>query len=707
MSRRKSNSPRRIEPKKVASGSRIDWRRWFWPVMTLIVGGIPFVAYKIYEFSPSPFDSPMNVYSAQQIVNGERLGQSVIPAAQPATLLVNVIGVAIFGFSETGPKVMQLLFQLTALVLMFLTLRKIYSPLAACLAVILAAFYLSCPPYAKFGNAKEQFMIPCMIIAACAAMRRAAGGRWLWMLLAGGAAFNSFFFKQTGASITIALLVFLSVRLVLDRGERLKVLRDIGLLAAGAVIGAIPLVLFNAWQGNLIQFLAKIPGLAFLQGRAIGSAVSGGAYLQASREVSDIASQYDQVMRHYHALLLIIGLGLIAIGWRLKRLAGNVVGWLRRREPLTRAEVQDRLIVLLGVWWLCDLAFVWVSPRSYVEYFLPLLGSGAMLSAYVVYRSRENIWGLAALVLLWPTLDVFCTLSTINASGFPLTFGSAPQGYWKSFIIRALAPLVVLLTWIFSMEMKRVNTRQLVRRVVFTVMAFALTLVYIAPNVADLFDRVGGYVGVNHAAQESWRQCGRYIREHSTPEDKIYVWGWIPGVYVEAQRFSPVTIPAYGDMHTDPPNSIERRVRKMIEQMQADMPLYIVDTQKVHFPFYDHPVFDLWPRWADRQTGKFDLRVHPALYGRKYPPYSKDLLSASEAAATASLYLAQVEALCQHIMTLSGRPGGPLAADDARQLADLERQRHQAMLPLREFVMTHYQPERIFDNMWLFKRRLP
>src|SRR4030043_1245884 len=76
----------------------------------------------------------------------------------------------------------------------------------------------------------------------------------------------------------------------------------------------------------------------------------------------------------------------------------------------TRYEIRntryDRFVFLFAVWWLLDMGFVWVSPHSYEQYFLPLNASGAMLGGYLIaaYTSlldkpvNKNLWRAAGLV---------------------------------------------------------------------------------------------------------------------------------------------------------------------------------------------------------------------------------------------------------------------------------------------------------------------
>ena len=108
-------------------------------ILAAVLAGIPFSYGKYLEFGTnSPFDSALNVYSAKCIVDGQKLNVDIVPSARPATLLVNVVGVAVFGFNEFGPKLIQMLMQLAALGLMFYTIRKVYGILPASVSLILA-----------------------------------------------------------------------------------------------------------------------------------------------------------------------------------------------------------------------------------------------------------------------------------------------------------------------------------------------------------------------------------------------------------------------------------------------------------------------------------------------------------------------------------------------------------------------------------------
>lgn len=161
----------------------------FSTILVIILAGIPFVMGRYFEFNyPDPFDSAANVYSAQHILNGAKIGIDENPSAATGTLLVNILGCRLFGFSEFGPKLIQTIMQAIALVAAFIAMRKAFGNLAAIVGVTVASIYLSSPLLAKFGNVKEQYAIACMVTAVSLLILRQLDGKWWCSILAGAAA---------------------------------------------------------------------------------------------------------------------------------------------------------------------------------------------------------------------------------------------------------------------------------------------------------------------------------------------------------------------------------------------------------------------------------------------------------------------------------------------------------------------------------------
>ncbi|MBN1846260.1 MAG: hypothetical protein JW810_11295, partial [Sedimentisphaerales bacterium] len=387
---------------------------------------------------------------------------------------------------------------------------------------------------------------------------------------------------------------------------------------------------------------------------AADSAPAGSrTYVSTSRRLRGFLDQAPTVLRFYRLLILPIALAAVSIGIWLVRLVRS------RHRPAASMSVgphpgctpgtpgtpgtsvwpPERFLVLLVVWWLLDMAFVWISPHSYEQYYLPLTASGAFLGGYGIGSYHRRL-----------------------AAGRHL-------GVWLA--VGAIAGLImILMAWPIVFGLKS------------------------SPHTGSKYDGLSrGYVQKYQEISQRqrgstitpWEGVADYIRTHSTPQDAIYVWGWYPGIYVRAQRLAPTREAAYGTMHSDPPDRVERLIRDLVRQMEANPPRYLVDTQKMHFPFYDHPVYDLWPRWLDRERRVFDL--HP----RIYRPAGKILyVSRTEYPRCRELFLEQVEGYCQIKLQLPSRQGGPLPADRAGQLAREERARQAAMEPLRDFVMRNY-----------------
>jgi hypothetical protein len=748
-------------------------------LLAVVLAAIPFAYGKYLEFNTKDaFDSALNIYSAQCIANGRQLGVEVFPSAMPATLLVNVIGVKLFGFSEFGPKFIQMLFQLAALVLMFYTLGRLYGNFPAAVALILAAFYLSCPPFAKFGNVKEQFMIACMIIAGCGLMLHYAGGSWWWLIVSGAAAGNIYYFKPTGASAIIAMAVFMLVQLI-PRRRWADFGCDLASLLIGAVLGLTPLMIFYAGQKQMAVLFGGLTGRLFIKmlviclvisfviwlfmdrraarwtcrqlksvrggiwriGLMLVAAVfglcvvgfallpredrfmlwwfledlhvvrlarwlrlwtveeiklyiSGGGYLTSSRAVTDFSSLYNTVFGYYQSFVVPIGAGLLAIFWRVHGLIVDLVA--RRKDRRQRCDAEksspgtfcyrESFVLLLGLWWILDMLFVWVSPRSYVQYFLPLNASAAMLTAYVLYRCRKNPMGFVWLLAAWLIVDLLlkCVILSEVFPYIALRSSDSMGAYWKAFFPRAI-PLVVAAVIGLLMRKKQF---QPARMVVLGLICCGMFFWWNTDNLSMFKTKVSDLRQTRQKGDVNlWEQVAYYVRNNSSADDGLYVWGWYPGIYFQAQRFSPTVDPAEANLHTYKPQLLKSKARQIVEQLKADPPKFIVDPQHWLYPYYSNPVIDLWPRWRSRDKVRFDLRVITSS-----PSYSVEYCTIEDVIKYDKQLIEQVGEFAYRQRTDPRRPSGPVGPDEAGRLAQEEMARHQAMFSLREFIMTNYRP---------------
>jgi hypothetical protein len=272
----------------------------------------------------------------------------------------------------------------------------------------------------------------------------------------------------------------------------------------------------------------------------------------------------------------------------------------------------EKFVFLFSVWWFLDMAFVWISPRSYEEYYIPLNASAAMLSAYIiaiyadsfknaVYKGKYVIIGLVGfLLMVIMSWHIFFGITQSPHSN--QAYNSKQRGY--------------------AQRLQEIKQR-----------------------------KVTGQIG-------TWEAVGEYIKQNSLPDDKIFVWGWVPGIYVQAQRLSPTTKPFTSEMHVISPQELQKYVNEILEDFAKNKPLFIVDTHNIHFP-WNRPPLELWPI-----TQKGILPNNFAIveqYEKQYRNILKEKISEDEA------------------------------------------MRFDAMKVFRDFVMANYDPVKNFGDNIVFK----
>ncbi len=615
-------------------------------VAVVVFAGIPFTLGKYFEFSVADaFDGGSYAYSAKHVLSGARIGYEEKPSAQAGTLLVNMLGVALSGFNETGAEILQTLLQVAALTFMFITVRRLYGTLAAVVSVAVASVYLSAPLIAKFGNVKEQFMIAFMILGICCFVFYRLSGKWWWVLLTGALLVWGPMFKQTGVSAIGAVGLFTLAQPILRRENWTRTGRDILLLVAGAAVVLVPICAWYVsmdaspyyWPYSFVFApMLKLVGVDLAQAAEPAPAQEPAARSQEVQKGDDSLilkllpgyvsdswrmlgpaerkEAFRRVLRYYGLLILPIVLALGAIFAR-------VVVLLRARHTESRAlpdEDTGRFVPLFALWWFFDMAFVWISPHSYEQYYLPLNASGAMLGGYLVGlyahrlhagrdRARWVVLGLLGLVLVIAmSWRIFFGISKSPHSGS--AYGRPSRGYLQK------------------------------------------------------------WQEVRAHPQYDWLRVGDYIRQHSEPTDTIYVWGWVPGIYVRAQRMSPTPKAFEGTMHTLPPEQLAGRIQEIMVACEKNPPKFIVDTRKRHFP-WNRPPLELWPIMPKGFMG---------VEKPQFLPNNQAVVEAYDKAWRDVL---------------------------RRNFDEDEALRYEALKPLRKFVMEHYRVVSQFGEEILFARQ--
>jgi hypothetical protein len=523
-------------------------------VTVVTLATVPFVVGKYIELNrPSPGDSSVYVYSAQHVLKGAKIGVDERPSAQVGTLLLNMLGVGLFGFNEFGPKLIQTILQIFALVLMFFAMRQLFGNTAASVGVVVASVYLSAPLVVERGNVKEQYMTSFMVLGVSCFVLGQLGGRWWWCVLAGAFAALGPLFKETGISSIVTIGMFVIVQPLLKQRTWGQTARDILLLLGGAGLALTPIYI---WLAEVNAPKGYWPYSFVWKMLMASEAPKLGSYVANSREVCPLVKQLPEVLRYYRKLRLPILLAAAAIITRLIRLNLSRLGRLKGESKTP----YDRFVLLFGVWWVLDMVFVWISPRSYGHYYLPLNASAAMLSGYVV--------------------ALYCDKAVMGKN----------KVRWRRI---GLIGLICMLALSWSVFKNYAQTLQ---------------------ETIDI---------QRNNLKDSWEVMGEYIRKSSTKDDKIYVWGWLPGIYVKAQRFSPVPRACIANMHIFRPETLSAVITEMLKVLEKDKPKFVVDTRKIHFPG-DRPALELWPKtpvgfilMEQKQIQAYDV-AHSKLLARKF-----------------------------------------------------------------------------------------
>jgi len=588
-----------------------------------ILTAIPFSMGKYLEFnSPGPFDSGANVYSTKRILNGAKIGIDDNPSARGGTLLINMLGVWLCGFNETGPKLLQMILQAAALVLMFVVMRKLYGTLPGAVGVIITSVYLSAPLIAKFGNDKMQYTTAFMILGISCFVLYQLEGRWWYAVLSGGFIIWAPMFKQTGTSAIGAISLFIVVQVLLGRRSLKQTAVDIVLLLAGAAVAIGPFYIWIiGWNIRMnlpylfVWRMAQKVLLTIVGGSEQTETVS--QYVVGSRKLVSFSEQWPIVLRYYMLLILPIGLGVGAIAAKTARMFRMAVS-VEKVKPKT----YERFVLLFGVWWVLDMAFVWVSPRSYEQYYLALNASAAMLGGYIialywdkasssVFKGKWVITGLAGLlsmaIMSWP---IFFGVEKSPYTG--RSYGSNRRGYTQ--------------------------------------------------RLAEVYRRR------KKNLKAPWEIVGEYIRTHSEATDKIYVWGWYPGIYVQAQRFS--TASKAFMMPRPAPEKMKKMITSLLAEFEQERPKFIVDPHKRHIPT-ERPPYELWP-----------ILPKPLLGVKKptFLPLDEDIIAAYD-----KIWFEYLQ----------------------KNFGEDEALRFKILKPFREFVMKNYRIVQVFGKHILFQLKSP
>jgi 4-amino-4-deoxy-L-arabinose transferase-like glycosyltransferase len=686
---------------------------WVAIAATLLLGGIPFALGKYIELnSPDPFDGGAYAYSAQRLLTGARLWVDEISSAQPCTLLCNVLGVKFFGFNDSGPNIIQMLLQIGGLAMLFYGVRRLFGNIAAVVSTALAAIMLSAPIVAKYGNVKEQFMIPFAIVAACAFALHEISGKKYWAVIAGAASICPYYFKPTGIAVVVAIGICLMVKLLLAGRNWKSVFVTLALWVIGAAFGLLFPASLYIWQKNLSGFWKTFP-VVLLEGIILFGTLAFIAFAAFHhtpwKRIGTALRSVDRKLWKYGAIAVAVALTLSMLIIAFTRGADikqDIPSYIKS-IPCVRIPAQswtfikgkvNHIIVRSGL--MSEGGYVGLSRKArplsqqapqvmryyhavgavvYPALATALLAAGIWLWRLIKKKKNENpLRPVAAFLALWWLIDM--TLVWISPHSYeqyylPLCASGAmlfacAVGDWNGWLTRSInklpalaaagASVIVLSALLFpvfagftkspdtGVEYKNVRTGQPERR-----RGYAQSLASVRSQDAA-----------------PWQAVADYVRSNSASDDTLYVWGWFPGIYVRAQRMAPVPRAYEADMHIDPPHVLARQIETLVGRFEKNPPAYIVDSIKRHYPF-DRLPFELWPI------------VPPNTFGNAQPRLLRN--DPAEIEAFEKGYAAMLR----------------------QRFGEDEALRFEAMKPFRDFVMTRCRFAGQFGSHMLYEYRKP
>jgi 4-amino-4-deoxy-L-arabinose transferase-like glycosyltransferase len=313
------------------------------------------------------------------------------------------------------------------------------------------------------------------------------------------------------------------------------------LFAAGALLGA--------------AFLLKQPA-------AIAAVPLGIYLLLPSYRTSRSLTRTDSII---HATMLTAGflaaLGLVTIVLWKQGILGEAFYWTIADHDVPH------------VFWRKGM----VNTLEFLGACLPLV-AGAIMA----YRDRDEIWaGKAA--------ERIALFGLLAASAIGAAAGAR---FYRHYYVQLIPPLALLAAPHYARLWSRRKQHWLLSAVTYAWLA----LTVIAFSIIH-------WKGL--ARQRAPSEAGRYLSTHSAPEDRIFVWGQTPKIYLDAQRRPAsryiTTFPLTGYIFGGPIPGFDTRSRIMPSAwatLQRDFakhpPTYIIDVQSdpetAEYPVKNFPI---------------------------------------------------------------------------------------------------------------------
>ncbi|MFT7665028.1 MAG: hypothetical protein ACI87A_003263, partial [Planctomycetota bacterium] len=355
-----------------------------WSVCCILVIGLVFFFWGRLTLPPGQFsnaDVAGMTYNADLLINGELPYIRSIEGKAPGTFFITAVVFWIFDRSIVALWIVFLIWQLLGGIAVWIAARQLYGREAILNCAFATALFLGSA--GQFDLNYSAWMTTAYIWAVAAALVGLRTGKARWHLFAGVCSISAFLLKRQAVMlIPLFPALFFFAR---KRKQAGATAGTWGWWSFGAFGGAIPLIIYYAFEGHLLKLVSSIFPVEAVK-----------SYAAMDSPLSSFELIWLVIVQCYTAFPLAFTLSLASLA----------VVYYERRYPAK---------VLLKVPFGPQLAFILVSmfagnlggPRYYTHYLIQSLPGLALLAArpgLLVYLGGGPFKGRASRVVRWAIL---------------------------------------------------------------------------------------------------------------------------------------------------------------------------------------------------------------------------------------------------------------------------------------------------------------
>jgi 4-amino-4-deoxy-L-arabinose transferase-like glycosyltransferase len=312
----------------------------------------------------------------------------------PAIYWLYLLAFQLFGRSEFAVRLFDVLYTLLSAASIYLLANEVFSDrrVAALSAWTYAFCYCLLLHFYAVAN-PESFVVPFLALMAYGVVRSMRRHRHVPMLISGIAGGLSFWFKPTAGVVVLGMLAWALAVMWRERRTMDEALRSLAVLAAGGLLGLVPVGLYLYGRGlqELLELWRVYGTGAYLGARGL-------ALGEGPLAVLDVIMGYA---RDWQLLVWLSLTGVVALCLE------------RRRNPAGLA-----VVVLL----LANIAVVFLQGKLFEYHWIPAFAPAAILSATSLTQIWDE-WRSIASSREWGSTSMTAIFAVVVVAGLLLWTG--------------------------------------------------------------------------------------------------------------------------------------------------------------------------------------------------------------------------------------------------------------------------------------------